>query len=109
MNFKSQEEMMRALLDGGKICHQSWRAAEFAHILNGVIVNELNEDFTPSLSSHNYYSIYKEPKQTETIKVYGFVDITDGEVYRSNDIKWNEGTDYFKRAPELDREISYEL
>ena len=107
MNFKSQEEMMRALLDGEKII--SNRKSWYTHMVEGFAVDPDGNRHTPQLSSFSNFSIYKEPKKTDTIEVYGFVDIIHGQVTTNFDETAYEHSACFKRAPELDRTITYEV
>jgi len=115
--FKTQAEIYQHLLDGGKVtCDMYSQENAYIYMLDGKLINTYsNYVYINNFEDTKNWHPYEEPKEKEKkkkkkkIKVYGYVDITTGCTFTEKSPDYTEVSDHFYRAPELDREVEYEV
>ena len=108
-NFKTQAEIYQALLDGKKIRWFCFNEDKYVYLKEGITRNNYDGTTSFFFDTPKEWSEYMPPKETKSIKVYGFVELDDGSTFTSDMANLHENIKgRIARYPKLDDEITYE-
>ena len=65
--FEAMAEMWKALLDGKKIRHHTWKENEYLYIENKTVKDEMGNIAVFDFSYPNEWGIYTEPKKKKKV------------------------------------------